>query len=390
MPDRIAVTIGKDEGTCMALDFLVSNYGIDIQKMKQLLESRRRQSNRCVLDAVNNVLRNNKHMAPLKLHVVYDGVCTEDFELYFTLFDMDKALALQKKACADSWKVDENDEGTKVLLQERVGVPVVGPMSMGTVSLMLQKKVFQYYGFRFRERQCRDTIFFEWKGQTLEEAELNGSTSEFRANHNQQLKLITTFLKLRLIFKPYVRTLNGGCSFPGDAHHPLKSIDEVEVNHAFLRDECYAGFEDWEWLKDSGMSLILFLFADKPKTGKSTDVASVADYAPAHVVCTQGDGKIVSNSSIKGSDKKYTRSVTFVDFTAELLERVGPGGRLRMFAYEVVPNTLLINRNTLFGTDKAEALLHEANVPGCLRIGTRGTYVKSDMDNPLSVCTKVE
>ena len=175
----------------------------------------------------------------------------------------------------------------------------------------------------------------------------------------------------------------------------------------------YADREDIKMLKDSGMSLVVFIYKISKEEHKykenvlqpsimngSFDLKNHASRrfktieSVGHVVTTGGDGFLVSNSHVPSNQSisSHIRSVNRGVFDLETILSMGPVGMkwesLGFLAYEVIPHALLDEREREHATKCAESLLHLESVVGCNAKAeeTRSHYSKLDPTNPNSAC----
>jgi hypothetical protein len=209
-------------------------------------------------------------------------------------------------------------------------------------------------------------------------------------------------LCLRLIYKPQL-IMKKKSKKSDDGEVPVWMFPRKRIHE--YRDEYYAGLNEIDMLRDSGMSLVMLMF-NMNKKKKDND---------GHVIISQGDGLVVSNfmNDTMASRDSTVRAVNGGPFTVETLlrlvgvplkqedkkgkEKKGEKDEekkvnIQMTVYEVVPRVLLEERKRKYHTPCAEALLHQVSVPGCSRVvknKVHHLYKKSYHNWPFSKCIKV-
>ncbi len=337
---------------------------------------------RCMLDAINNVLigKSAEWGTPIEFR---SCDLVEKFHLYFSILDMNEAIVSEKQRLFPLWKKrcmnqvikfkDKNnvtissrvtpdttpdDPVIKNLLDKKVGIETSGPISMSVAALMISKKG----------------------------------------------------LRLRIIYKPCPTTWK------------RRKDQEPYPSFPLRRDRTlltpYAGRADVDWLRDSGMSLLFMVFklssagherlerienALRDGTfvrtsplfrddGKQYDPSSVG-----HIVCSPGNGRLISNAYVDSFFLKHAsvRTVNSGPFNLRTLcTMYGEKDRITyksagMYAYEIVPQTVLDKRKEKYKTRCAEALLHLPRVPGCNNSYKRKNhkkYMKPYRTWPSSAC----
>jgi len=312
----------------------------------------------------------------------------EWFEMYFNVLDMNRAIEERKE------ELFKETRQALLLMKER--------QSITLKTLVSGTEVTTLFTLETQRGDVGLEIWLNHKAGILTTGPISMCTAAKMVSRKA--------LQLRVIYKhvPFM-----ACSLKYPAGQVRMVVGDSKDPHC---RSPYADRDDVAMLADSGMSLIILLFGltqnenvrlcriseaikdgsylDKELELLPTGESSCCDVG--HVVCSNGNGHLISNfvsAEVKNATKAQQRGFTGAEFTLETLMKMGDGtgtyAKLGMFAYELVPSSVLAKRNTFHKTTSAESLLHKKSVPGCnvrRKETTYHWYHTTDSSFPSSKC----